>query len=127
VEVRVHDITDGIPLLVRFSCLVGTATAVWMGDPPTRGEKYQVECDVPGAATWGANFAASEETGALIEEKADGVFLRGRVEPGMTEGVVALTIGDGMVLVEVHGEHPDLTGTWVRLQVPRLALYPYVA
>lgn len=126
--------------VVRFTSAAAHGWGTWRGGGAAPGGPVDVELEVDAPVTWadalagGAGPARDPGVGPVgavlvgaepVEDAPVGAVLVGTVEEVEPDGVVALRVGPGLVLVELAGSPPpDPRGRAVRLHVPDVGLFP---
>ncbi|MFI8907664.1 hypothetical protein ACIGV8_19370 [Streptomyces albidoflavus] len=111
--------------MVRVHTPVGSAAAVWRGEPHDLAGRHHIEWTIDQEIRWGVNTRSAPAAGPGVREEAGRVVLRGRLQ--LTEdGAAVLELGDARVLFDV-GPPPPPDGTWVEISVEpdRVELHPY--
>ncbi|MGW4651496.1 hypothetical protein [Kitasatospora sp. NPDC004289] len=115
-------------MMVRFHTSVGSAVAVWRGDPFEVAGRHYIEWTVREEILWGLNTRPTPLTEPGIREDAGHVVLRGRLEL-VEEPLAVLDLGDSPVWFEIGSPPPPdgIDGTWVEITVAadKVELYPY--
>ena len=111
--------------LVRFTVAGGWAIATWEGENPhPAGVEVDVELDLPDEVDWN-RIVVGPMDGRIVELRESGLVLRGVVVDLDELGVLSLSVGTGVVMVDTLGEPPlGVVGQTVALPVDRLAVYP---
>lgn len=96
---------------VRFACAAGRADARWVGAPPTPGE-HDVRLEVSGVVS-----------PAGADERLEPGRLVARVETIDDDGVVALRVSDGLVVLDEAGP-ATIVGAFVEVSKALFELAP---
>jgi hypothetical protein len=117
-EIRSHRADIAI---VKFESPLGGATAQWAGTKPDIGALYEVELEVPGLLTWGSDIVETLARESIYEEGGR-ICLVGCVQSLGDDGVVAIQVGNDIVLVETVGA-PSAIPRRVLICVPEIKLF----
>ena len=96
--------------------------ATWYGSEPEAGAERHVELEVEGVLRWGHDIREEPAGAPAIAMDGDEVEITGQITSITDEGVADLRVGGALVTVETEGS-PPAVGAFVRLRIPRLALY----
>ena len=90
-------------ITVGFDCLSGKGHGFWVGHPPIKGEHYEVEIDIADVLNWGEDIARySGESDEPLN--GDATCLLGQLDSIDENGVAAIRLENGVILVETRGE-----------------------
>ncbi|KQV11416.1 hypothetical protein ASC99_35940 [Kitasatospora sp. Root107] len=112
-------------VMVRVHTPVGSAVAVWRGDPHDAAGPHHIEWTIREDIHWGLNTRPALLAEPGVREEAGQVVLRGRLQ--LTEdGVAVLELGHSQVLFDVCSPPPP-DDTWVEIRIDPdgVELYPY--
>ncbi|BDH71666.1 hypothetical protein ACFY7N_07660 [Streptomyces albidoflavus] len=112
-------------VMVRVHTPIGSAAAVWRGEPHDVAGRHHIEWTVEDDIRWGLNARSAVLAEPGVREEAGRVVLRGRLQ--LTEGGTAvLELGDSLLLFDI-GPPPPPEDTWVEISVEpdRVELHPY--
>jgi hypothetical protein len=109
---------------VRFVSRFGEAMARWASTTPVVHEAYDVELNVTGYIEWSRTEIVVGERVFSISMTPEGIRLCGAIDSVRDDGVVALRLGDSLVLLESIGEPPPV-GSNVCITVNEVELYAY--
>ncbi|MFF3359729.1 hypothetical protein ACFYWN_45900 [Streptomyces sp. NPDC002917] len=108
---------------------MGTAVALWCGDPTDVGCEHHVEWTVDEDVAWGGNTQPVALSSPALSEDGSQVVFRGRLSLTGDGGAV-LEVGDSQILFDLADPPPSVAadGTWVEVRVERasVSLYPYL-
>ncbi|GLR11908.1 hypothetical protein GCM10007907_06980 [Chitinimonas prasina] len=107
--------------VVAFDSSFGGASAYWIGTAPVEGASYDVEMEVSGVLTWGAEIAEATVGESIFEEEGC-VCLVGSVQSLSNDGVAVVQLGNDIVLVETVCMLPVVPRR-VKMRVPKIMLF----
>ncbi|MEV7278632.1 hypothetical protein [Streptomyces sp. NPDC093111] len=112
-------------VMVRVHTPVGSAVAVWRGEPHDAAGQHHIEWTIGEDIRWGLNIRPALLAEPGVREEAGQVVLRGRLQLA-EDGAALLELGDSQVLFDV-GSPPPPDDTWVEIgiEADRVELYPY--
>ncbi|GGU50589.1 hypothetical protein [Streptomyces violascens] len=116
-----------LPPKVRVHSPVGTALAVWHGDPEEVDGRHHVEWSVNEDLLWGHNTQLAALAGPGLWQEHEQLVLRGRLALA-EDGTASLEVGDAQILFDFSAPPPEGTdGAWVeiRIEAGRVALWPF--
>lgn len=117
---NIREVQAGAATII-FDSPLGRAYGCWVGEVPDEGASYEVELEVPGVLTWGAEIAETM-AGESIFEEGGRVCLIGCVQSLGADGVAAIRLGNDIVLVEIAGV-PSTVPRRVIVRVPQINLF----
>lgn len=94
--------------LVRFTSDYGSATGMWMDDDPQPGRACTVDIEIDDTFTWGENIWQISDGDFDVEEKKDGIYMKGIIENVDEYGMGALRVGDTTIVIEFEGKVPKI-------------------
>lgn len=129
VQVEAVRQVPGGPATVRVRSGVGTAAALWCGDPTEVGREHHVEWTVDETVTWDGNTRPASSSSPESAEDGRQIVFRGRL--CLTDdGGAVLEVADTQILFDLAEPLPPVAsdGTWVEVRVQRtsVSLWPYV-
>jgi len=123
----VTEVSEDSPPIVVFETPFGSGAGCWAAEPPTSGRSYYVEFQIEDELEWGAQVRPMSGDGVPLSTTGDDVRFRAGCE-AVEGGLVTLSVGDSLVMVEVVDAPEGLmAGTAVEVVVDRRAiqLCPY--
>ncbi|MET8405326.1 hypothetical protein [Streptomyces sp900116325] len=119
----------GRPATVRVRSGVGTAAALWCGDPTEVGREHHVEWTVHETVAWDGNTRPADSFSPKLAEDGRRIVFRGRLSLTGDGGAV-LEVAGSQILFDLADPLPPAAsdGTWVEGRVERnsVSLWPYV-
>lgn len=107
---------------IVFSTNVGTAVAVWQGEPPRIGEEHDVELGIDTEFQWGGNANVSESDYSL-KVQGETIVLDACLLSIDEDGVAVIDLDGAKALIELTGPVPRPPFS-IQLSFEGLNLYP---
>ena len=126
-RITVTTVSEDSPPIVAFETPFGSGAGCWAAEPPTPGRSYYVEFQIEDELEWGAQVRPASGDGVPLSTAGDDVRFRARCQ-AIDGGLVTLSVGDSLAMVEVADAPTSLVaGTVLEVVVDRRAvrLFPY--
>jgi|GEM_PF-801211 len=107
---------------VTFLSPYGQGEAEWRGQPPTLGQQYSVELELPQPLAWGQEITPASDPTPAVGTEEDGHFMVALVEQVDEDGCVTVRVGSSIVLLETTGM-ATVVGGYIRVRFDRLILF----
>lgn len=115
------------PMTVRVHTPVGSAVAVWRGEPHEAVGRHHIEWTVDEDVHWGVNTRRAAVAEPGLREESGRVVLRGRLRLAGDGMPAVLEMGESQLPFDIGSPPPD-NGIWVEITVDahKVELYPYL-
>ncbi|MFC9819940.1 hypothetical protein ACFWG6_00210 [Streptomyces erythrochromogenes] len=114
-------------MTVRVHTPIGSAVALWCGDPQEADGWHLIEWTVDADINWGQNNRPSAATEPELRQEGDRVIMRGCLHLTV-DGAAYLQMGHWSVLFDLASPIPgSMDNSWVEISVgsESIALHPY--
>jgi hypothetical protein len=114
-------------MTVRVHTPIGSAVAIWHGDPREANGQHLIEWTVDEDLHWGQNIEPATAATPELRQDGDRVIMSGRFQMKI-DGAAYLQMGHWTVLLDLASPIPStLHDSWVQVSVrsESVALHPY--
>ncbi len=108
-------------LFVEFECDYGAGQGLWLSNPPTVGDTYEVEIDCEDELQVGQNAHLSDRNQYLITFIESMTKLTAKIEDVYEDGAAAIRFGGAIMVAQFVGDAPSKE-SWVDITTSHLAL-----
>lgn len=115
--------SHGDSVRVEFSSDFGRSAAIWVGKAPVTGALYDVEIDVDDDLVWGESVSTTSRNKATIALEEELFVVVGTVISLEEDGCVSISVGDGVILLDVENAPKGLSGH-IECRASDVKMYP---
>lgn len=112
---------------VTFSSDLGIGFGYWNSSNHVKeGMEVEVELDIPGTLCFGIDIVESMDEEPKLFISTDKVNLIGRVEQIEYDNIIAVRLGNSIMLIEVDDSSKYEVGKWIKVQTNELQITDFI-
>ncbi|WP_315119591.1 hypothetical protein [uncultured Clostridium sp.] len=111
-------------IFIEFSSQYGVAKGLWKGNTPEINQSYYVELDIRKTLIWEIDIIETDCREYKMWSEQDNIFFNVKMESYENDGCLTVRLGDNVILIETEGI-PYSEGSFLKLQVNKILIYPY--